>query len=173
MVGQGEGGRPPGRRTPAPAPRRGARPMASLAVSRQLEMGSTCLWRVVCNVPPQTFLGLTEPPNGEGGVGGRYQRRDAVGSTRDACAPHLQLNCYGLPGNGLVLPAPARFWHPGCKHLWLAYPLVVSPAASSLVRSTTEDRPKRPPATGCQPCRVGLATRKDWEDLTPARAGTH
>ena len=48
---------------------------------------------------------------------------------------------------------------PGCKHLWLAYPVVVSPAA-----------PKRPPATGCQPCRVGLATRKDWEDLTPARA---
>ena len=101
----------------------------------QLEMGSTCLWRVVCGVPPQTFLGLTEPPNGEGGVGGRYQRRDAVGSTRDACAPHLQLNCYGLVGNGLVLPAPARFWHPGCKHLWLAYPVVVSPAA-----------PKRPPA---------------------------
>src|ERR1035441_8741293 len=28
-------------------------------------------------------------------VGRRGQRRDAVGSTRDACAPHSQLNCYG------------------------------------------------------------------------------
>jgi hypothetical protein len=28
-------------------------------------------------------------------------------------------------------------------------------------------------ATLCQPCRVGLVSRKQWEDLTQTRAGMH
>src|ERR1035441_2292676 len=51
---------------------------------------------------------------------------------------------------------------PGYKPLWLTCPVVVSPAAR-----------KRPPATGCQPCRVGLVTRKVLGNLTDACAGTH
>ena len=62
----------------------------------QLEEGSTWLRRAVCGVAPRTCLCPTEPPNCEWSVGRRRQRRDAVGSTRDACAPHFQLNCHGL-----------------------------------------------------------------------------
>jgi hypothetical protein len=51
---------------------------------------------------------------------------------------------------------------PGCRTLRCGFPVVVSPAA-----------PKRPPATGCQPWRVGPATRKEQDDPTHARDGTH
>ena len=66
--------------------------------------------------------------------------------------------------NGLVLPALARCWHPSGMQI----------ALGSRVRwSFPPAAPKRPPATGCQPCRVGLGTSKEREDLTDARASTY
>jgi hypothetical protein len=67
----------------------------------------------------------------------------------------LAMGWYYLRSRGSGIPS-------GCKYLWLAYPVVVSPAAQ-----------KRPPATGCQPCRVGLVIRKEWGNFLNARAGTH
>ena len=55
--------------------------------------GSTRLRRVVCGVAPQTSSTQFSTPFS---AVGRSRRRDAVGSTRDACAPIFELNRSGL-----------------------------------------------------------------------------
>ena len=68
--------------------------------SMQLETGSIRLRRVVCGVAPQTLSRHHHSPNSAGKRELRSRRRDAVSSTRDACAPQEQLHRSGLTGAG-------------------------------------------------------------------------
>jgi type II secretory pathway pseudopilin PulG len=64
----------------------------------ELKMGSTRLGRVVCGVAPQTSSDKFLTLNGEFRMVERSQRRDAVGSARDASAPQIQLHPSGFGG---------------------------------------------------------------------------
>jgi hypothetical protein len=59
-------------------------------------MGSTSLRRVVCGVAPQTSFHKLLSPNGAEMMVKRSFRRDVENSTRDACAPQIQLHGYGV-----------------------------------------------------------------------------
>jgi hypothetical protein len=60
------------------------------AGAKPAELGNTRLWRVVCGVPPQTSYHYSIPPGRK--LVGRGRWRDAIGCTRDACAPQNQFN---------------------------------------------------------------------------------
>jgi hypothetical protein len=61
----------------------------------------------------------------------------------------LEMGWFCLRTRGSGIP-------PGCKHLWLAYPVVVSPAA-----------PKRPPATGCRPSGLDWPSESNGKTSRP------
>ena len=108
--------------------------------------------------------GLTAGSRWSARVKGADHRVNAHKALHPEWVPEPSPACLGssLEMGWFYLRTRGSGFPPGCKHLCLACPVVVSPAA-----------PKRPPATGCQPYRVGLVTRKVWGNLTDARAGTH
>ncbi len=61
-----------------------------------LGTGSTRLRRVVCGVAPQTRISSFSSLGRIGSLLVRSRRRDAVGSTREACAPQYQFRGYGF-----------------------------------------------------------------------------